>query len=185
MRGYKVAVRGVGQSMDERRRAFCAVITRVCEGLGAHDADELERALFEWTVAKAESAGMPQSSTAFEELYCGKARAVASNMDPESASHGSSSILQRVRAGELHIGDIPSLRPEELHSDRWTEVLQKTSLKERNIENYKAEAKTDMFKCGRCKKRECTYTTAQIRSADEPETIFLSCISCGHNWRLN
>jgi len=42
---------------------------------------------------------------------------------------------------------------------------------------------TDMFPCGKCKSRNCSYTQRQTRSADEPMTIFLRCLECNHRWR--
>ena len=46
------------------------------------------------------------------------------------------------------------------------------------------EAMTDQFKCGRCKKRQCSYFEMQTRSADEPMTIFVTCINCGKRWKM-
>lgn len=43
---------------------------------------------------------------------------------------------------------------------------------------------TNQFKCGKCKSRECKYSQAQTRSADEPMTVFVSCLSCGNQWRM-
>jgi len=42
---------------------------------------------------------------------------------------------------------------------------------------------SDMFKCGKCKKSECTFYQKQTRSADEPMTVFITCKNCGHEWR--
>ncbi len=42
---------------------------------------------------------------------------------------------------------------------------------------------TDMFKCMRCFKRNCTYFELQTRSADEPMTIFVTCLECGKKWK--
>ena len=39
------------------------------------------------------------------------------------------------------------------------------------------------FKCGRCKSMKTTYFQMQTRSADEPMTVFVSCLSCGRNWK--
>ncbi|KNC46881.1 transcription elongation factor S-II [Thecamonas trahens ATCC 50062] len=44
-------------------------------------------------------------------------------------------------------------------------------------------AETDMFKCGKCKERKCTYYQLQTRSADEPMTVFVTCTNCGNKWR--
>lgn len=44
--------------------------------------------------------------------------------------------------------------------------------------------KTDLLKCGKCKKRNCTYNQLQTRSADEPMTTFVMCNSCGNRWKF-
>jgi transcription elongation factor S-II len=46
----------------------------------------------------------------------------------------------------------------------------------------KEEATTDMFQCGRCKNRACTYYQLQTRSADEPMTTFVTCTVCKNRW---
>ncbi len=40
-----------------------------------------------------------------------------------------------------------------------------------------------IFKCDRCKSMKTTYYQMQTRSADEPMTVFVSCVSCGKNWK--
>eukprot|EP00477_Mikrocytos_mackini_P001350 GAHX01001448.1.p1 GENE.GAHX01001448.1~~GAHX01001448.1.p1 ORF type:complete len:170 (+),score=28.98 GAHX01001448.1:35-511(+) len=39
------------------------------------------------------------------------------------------------------------------------------------------------FKCGKCKKSNTKHYQMQTRSADEPMTIFITCIECGNRWR--
>ena len=41
---------------------------------------------------------------------------------------------------------------------------------------------TKEYKCGKCKQRNCRYSQAQTRSADEPMTIFVSCLTCGNKY---
>jgi transcription elongation factor S-II len=48
----------------------------------------------------------------------------------------------------------------------------------------KPVATTNEFRCGKCKKRECTYYQMQTRSADEPLTTFVQCVACGNRWRF-
>jgi transcription elongation factor S-II len=43
---------------------------------------------------------------------------------------------------------------------------------------------TDLLKCGKCKKRNCTYNQVQTRSADEPMTTFVLCNECGNRWKF-
>jgi len=73
--------------------------------------------------------------------------------------------------------------------DMASEELKKERKK---IEEYHLEASklnqmnqtsTDMFKCGKCGKRETTYYQMQTRSADEPMTTFHTCTHCGNRWK--
>lgn len=43
---------------------------------------------------------------------------------------------------------------------------------------------TDLFTCGKCKKKNCTYTQVQTRSSDEPMTTFVVCNECGNRWKV-
>ncbi|XP_022092869.1 transcription elongation factor A protein 1-like isoform X2 [Acanthaster planci] len=44
--------------------------------------------------------------------------------------------------------------------------------------------KTDLLKCSKCLKRNCSYNQVQTRSADEPMTTFVYCHECGHRWKF-
>jgi len=39
------------------------------------------------------------------------------------------------------------------------------------------------FKCGKCKSRKTTFYLLQTRSADEPMTVYVTCLGCGHKWK--
>ena len=43
--------------------------------------------------------------------------------------------------------------------------------RDRNLYEINKEMATDVYKCGRCKKRECIFYQLQTRSADEPRLI--------------
>lgn len=47
-----------------------------------------------------------------------------------------------------------------------------------------SQARTNMFKCGKCKGNDCFYFQMQTRSADEPMTTFVTCANCQHKWRF-
>ncbi|RKO91940.1 transcription factor S-II-domain-containing protein [Blyttiomyces helicus] len=40
-------------------------------------------------------------------------------------------------------------------------------------------------KCPKCDAPEMVFHTAQLRSADEGQTIFYSCVKCGYKYRVN
>jgi DNA-directed RNA polymerase subunit M/transcription elongation factor TFIIS len=37
-------------------------------------------------------------------------------------------------------------------------------------------------KCAKCNSTELSIAIRQVRSADEPMTVFFRCINCNHNW---
>ncbi|KAK2185598.1 hypothetical protein NP493_230g02013 [Ridgeia piscesae] len=43
---------------------------------------------------------------------------------------------------------------------------------------------SSLLKCGKCRKRNCTYNQVQTRSADEPMTTFVFCNECGNRWKV-
>ena len=51
-----------------------------------------------------------------------------------------------------------------------------------NIEINK-EITESILVCGKCKKRQVDYYEKQTRGADEPMTIFATCLNCGNRWR--
>ncbi|KAL6054841.1 Transcription elongation factor [Balamuthia mandrillaris] len=69
---------------------------------------------------------------------------------------------------------------------------QETRERKRQIEEYMLKeatrgrdpvATTDMWRCGKCKERKCTFYQLQTRSADEPMTTFVTCTVCGNRWK--
>lgn len=41
------------------------------------------------------------------------------------------------------------------------------------------------YLCAKCGRREATFSEILTRSPDEPPTLFICCLSCGHRWSIN
>lgn len=41
------------------------------------------------------------------------------------------------------------------------------------------------YRCSKCGEKKTTLTEMMTRSADEPPTLFICCVSCGHRWQHN
>ena len=68
---------------------------------------------------------------------------------------------------------------QELNPERWTELIRLKSIRDKNKYEQNLEAITDSFTCRKCRSKKCTYYELQTRSADEPMTIFITCLDCG------
>lgn len=77
---------------------------------------------------------------------------------------------------------IAFLKPEELNPDNYEKLLKKKELEEYKKNDVKSSS---AFKCSKCKKNKCSVTQKQIRAGDEPATVFVTCLECGHTFSFN
>jgi transcription elongation factor S-II len=144
----------------------------------------LERAIFEtaYNYALKNYIARSWKSPVFIETYRQIVRSIMSNIHPESPVKNPR-LLKRILDGEFKLYEIPSMTSYELYPEKWFELKDKLLQREQKILEGNKSRATDQFKCRRCGKRECTYYELQTRSADEPMTIFVTCLNCGKEWR--
>uniref|UniRef100_A0A4W3JFI5 Transcription elongation factor n=1 Tax=Callorhinchus milii TaxID=7868 RepID=A0A4W3JFI5_CALMI len=95
-------------------------------------------------------------------------------------------LRKNVLCGNISPERIASMTAEEMASDELKEI-RKALTNEAIREHQMAKTggtETDLFSCGKCKKKNCTYTQVQTRSADEPMTTFVVCNECGNRWKF-
>jgi transcription elongation factor S-II len=93
--------------------------------------------------------------------------------------------MSQLASGELAPQTYVFMTHQEMNPDRWKVLLEKKSIIDANKFTTNIQASTDMFTCPapKCRSKRCTYYTLQVRSADEPESVFVSCLDCGKNFR--
>lgn len=93
-------------------------------------------------------------------------------------------LCRRVYNGDISPRAYVDMTSDEMKSEslKNEEIkMMRDSFYECQIPEQKAE--TDIFRCGKCGQRKCSYRQLQTRSGDEPMTTFVSC-ECGHRWRF-
>ena len=150
----------------------------------ADDIRSLEKAIFEATCQNAQKQYITRNwkVPTFVEAYRQTMRAVFSNIHPDSPIKNPR-LLLRVKEGEFPLNAIPFMSAYEMYPERWFALKDKLLQREQKILEGNKSRATDQFQCRRCKKQECTYYELQTRSADEPMTIFITCLNCGKEWR--
>lgn len=95
-------------------------------------------------------------------------------------------LKQQIIDKRLKTKDIIEMRPEELCPEgvyaKQMEVKIHKELRKQAL-TQEARNQEGFFKCGRCKSLKTTYYQMQTRSADEPMTVFVSCLNCDRNWK--
>ena len=121
-------------------------------------------------------------NTQFQDLYMATARRIIGNLSQDSYVKNKN-LWERYTTKELTLEQIAYQNYYELCPEHWQVMLDKQSKRERiQLEGDFSRA-TERWQCNGCKMRKCTYYELQTRSADEPMTIFITCLNCGKHWR--
>lgn len=106
---------------------------------------------------------------------------VANLKDPKNPNLRMNYLIGALPASRLAV-----MTAEELASDEMRQIrdkFKKEAINDAQLATVQG-TKTDLLKCGKCKKRNCTYNQVQTRSADEPMTTFVLCNECGNRWKF-
>jgi transcription elongation factor S-II len=112
----------------------------------------------------------------FCQIYIDRMRSIYINLKNED-------FKTQIKTGEITPIQLSSMTHQEMNPVRWKEYIERKIKKDNSKLNTNIEASTDMFTCKKCKSKRCTYYELQTRSADEPMTIFVTCLDCGKNFK--
>ncbi len=148
------------------------------------ECETIERAILQSASLDAQSKFVSKhfENGLFEICYKNAARRLISNLDP-TCYVKNTHLLSRIRAGEVTLEELGTMNCMDYAPDLYTDMRNRQQLREQQLLEGNKSMATDMFKCGRCHKRETTYYELQTRSADEPMTKFINCLNCGNRWR--
>lgn len=136
--------------------------------------EKIEKGIFEFSVNYSEVNNTPFLleniyKTKFDEILC------------ILTGNNQKYFIQSILNGKIKPYDIAFLKPDELNPDKYEDIKKKKEIEEFKKNN---EATTDAYKCSKCGKKKCTVTEKQTRSGDEPATVFVECVECGHKFHF-
>jgi DNA-directed RNA polymerase subunit M/transcription elongation factor TFIIS len=112
----------------------------------------------------------------FVQLYIYRLRSIYINLKNKE-------FLNQIKNNEITVQSVAFMTHQEMNTSRWRELIETKMIRDANKYSNNIQASTDMFTCKKCKSKRCTYYELQTRSADEPATIFITCLDCGKNWK--
>ena len=113
----------------------------------------------------------------FTEIYINHLRSIYINLSSNPT------LLSNLKNNTIKCQTLAYMTHQEMKPEKWDEMIQQKIIRDKNKFETTIEASTDTFKCRKCGSRKTTYYSQQIRSCDEPTTIFVQCIDCGARWR--
>ena len=118
----------------------------------------------------------------FKWIYTMISKRTVSNFQPNSYVENTS-LIERWKEGEFTLDLLGHWTPYDLKPMHWKDLKDQQFRRDKRILEGNLAMATDRFRCSQCKKKLCSYYELQTRSADEPMTIFISCLNCGKNWK--
>lgn len=148
--------------------------------------NEFEKSIYNWTIQESINKDIIKNwnNPIFKSLYLEKVRSILTNIDKTSYLQNEQ-LIEKVLKSDIKVDDIVNMKPEALFPEKWINTVSTYNKKYENFENQQSVAVvTDMFKCGKCKGRRCTFYEIFSRSADEPAVLHIKCLDCGNSWRI-
>jgi transcription elongation factor S-II len=114
----------------------------------------------------------------FVQLYTDRLRTIYLNLKNKN-------LIEQLKSNEITPQGLAFMTHQEMNHEKWQDLMEKKRILDANKFNNNIQASTNLFTCGKCKSKRCTYYSLQTRSSDEPETIFVTCLDCGKNFKKN
>lgn len=174
----------VVNSVKQRKATFDILKTLVSEHCSDDEILQLEFGIYNASLDEAKRRLVPLTwdHETFRWVYTMISKRVASNFHPNSYV-GNNHLIERWKDGEFTLDALGHWTPYELEPTHWKELKDQQFRREKRILEGNLAMATDRFRCSRCHKKLCSYYELQTRSADEPMTIFISCLNCGKHWK--
>jgi transcription elongation factor S-II len=138
----------------------------------------LEKGIFNFALNEAKNRKVVKKwdNPYFVQIYMDRLRSIFNNLNNKN-------LLEQINSCTIKSHTIAFMTHQEMNPEKWDELITAKSKRDQNKFETNLEAATDTFTCRKCKSNKCTYMQLQLRSADEPMTTFVTCLSCGNRWR--
>jgi transcription elongation factor S-II len=138
----------------------------------------IEKGIYNHSIRIAESKNVVKKweNVYFVQIYIDRFRSVFMNLKNPI-------IVNKLEKNVFKPHELGTMSHQELLPEKWEKLIIDKKEKDENKYLPKLDGNTDMFVCRRCKSNKCSYYQLQTRSADEPMTTFVTCVSCGNRWK--
>jgi len=141
-------------------------------------ATNVEKSIFNFTIneSKLKKLVRKWESKEFVALYMDRLRSIYINLKNKN-------FLTQIKNKEITPQQLSKMTHQEFNPEHWKELIERKIKRDSSKYVMNIEASTDMYTCKKCKSKKCHYFEMQTRSADEPTTIFVTCLDCGKQWK--
>ncbi len=146
---------------------------------------KIEESIYNYTIHKTYNQNISPNwnNKILKRIYMNKCMTIYNNLNKDSYVKNDY-LLDKILNGDVDPKNIADLTPQQLHPDNWSDLIDKKIAKDEFIYAKKVMNWTDEYKCSKCHERNCSYMELNTRSIDEPSITYMSCLNCGHKWKM-
>ena len=137
----------------------------------------LEKGIFNYALKEADNRKIVKKwdNKFFVQIYLNHLKSILVNLNDK--------WIEEIKNGSIQSHKLAFMTHQELNHEKWAVLIEVKSKRDKNKFETNVAAATDTFTCRKCKNNKCTYYQMQTRSADEPMTTFVTCITCENRWK--
>jgi DNA-directed RNA polymerase subunit M/transcription elongation factor TFIIS len=120
------------------------------------------------------------SNNFLKSVYDDKINNIIENLNINSKLNNKT-LLDYILNDKINPSYVAFLSPSQLDPEKWTFLIKKKEYREWRENNI---SYSDTYKCGRCGERKCKVSQYQTRGADEPMTVFVTCLICYNSFKF-
>jgi len=154
--------------LDRNRSLF-----QLIDYVDPYIAECIESAILEFSLIRMTSDNLPDDF--LHNVYYDKLQDIIQNINPDNHRVHNLTLRRSLISGHVNPYSVPFMSPSQMHPIRWKDLLDKKSVMDNASDNVRG---TDLYKCNKCGNRKAKTSQMQTRSADEPMTIFITCLVC-------
>jgi DNA-directed RNA polymerase I subunit RPA12 len=142
---------------------------------------KIENSCYKYSIIQSKKNNMILSwdNLLFEDLYHMTFYKIISNLNQDFIEN--TKFINNVLNENIDLNKIAYLTSREISPEKYIKIDQNIE-KRKNVKQTLNTSK--MYKCSRCGKNETVLETMQMRSLDEGNSVFATCVDCGKKWQV-
>ena len=143
------------------------------------NSSNMEKGIFNYSLKEADRHKIVKKwdNKHFTQIYVDRLRSVVLNLNND--------IIEQINSGAIQPHVVAFMTHQEMEPKKWTKLIEAKSKRDKNKFEVNIAASTDTFTCRKCKGKKCVHMAVQTRSADEPMTIYITCLDCGNRFKTS
>ena len=172
-------MRQIENSKEFRNNILKKILFIFENEINEEKAKNIETGIYNYSIKEATNRNLIKKweNVYFVQIYTDRFRSLFNNFKKNP------NLKSDIKNNKFNFSELAFMAHQEMEPQRWQKLIDAKQKRDKN-KYEKRQITSSEFTCYKCKSNECTHYQMQTRSADEPMTTFVTCLSCGNRWKF-